>query len=664
MRLTIVTPSLNQGEFIKDTFDSILAQNLPPGYLEYILVDALSTDHTDEIVRTYRARFEKAGIRFIYIREKDKGQSDAINKGWMRATGDIVSYINSDDFYETGVLEKILDYFQTHARTQWAYGGWHLVNRRGNIYTSVVPNSFLKEKLLDYCNIGQPSCFFRKKLLKEFGYLNDSLHLAFDYDLWLKFSTRYEAGIIPGILSSMRYYACAKSATKTKEQLGEILCLSLQYTQPISIQRVRQYFFFIRGWMIAGFKMDVTRRIEKAHLYPRNHKKIIALVDPILIGHHDMYLRLYSETLLHLGYDVWIFTVHPQVFRTMKSVKIYSLATSDIFSVHISIITLFIELIRTTYYWLELKRAMNNAVQRSGNKPDLVFITWLDSYLHPFLPAKLVDIFFPYAWSGLYFHPRHLRIPLRGFKAALIDPDRILRCQRCLAVAVLDEGIVQKLSYRVQKPIIAFPDVTGISLPNTTSTVLREIIDKANNRKIIGIFGSIEKRKCALEFMDISRTNDGGKYFFLFTGPVHLHTYSGIQRTIVKKFIANPPENSYVIPNYMPSEKMINSLINTSDIISVLYHDFPHSSNLLTKAAYFRIPVIASSTFCIGERVTRYHLGEVVRHTDNDSIIKTIKTILYKANRGYYSKQYPVYEHIASMKMLTTRFEQMLSSIL
>jgi hypothetical protein len=97
--------------------------------------------------------------------------------------------------------------------------------------------------------------------LKEFGYLNQALHLAFDYDLWLRFSSQYEAGMIPGTLSNMRYYLEAKSAKNTKEQLWEILTVGMKYTKPWSFRRLCQYLFYFRGYGVILLNKDISKRI-------------------------------------------------------------------------------------------------------------------------------------------------------------------------------------------------------------------------------------------------------------------------------------------------------------------------------------------------------------------------------------------------------------------
>ena len=261
MKLSIVTPSYNQGRFIKKTFESILDQNID-FELEYFLVDAISTDETAKIVEEFIPKFKAKGIKFSYICEKDTGQSNAINKGWHMATGDLITYLNSDDFYESDVLQRVKTYFIDNPKIKWAYGGWNFVNKDALLYKKVQPTIFRKQKLLDYCNIAQPSCFFRKELLEEFGMLNEKLHLTMDYDLWLRFSTKYPAGIMNFIISNMRYYPDAKSGARTMEHLKESFTLCRSYSKRFSWQRLRQLFFFMRGFFVIIIKKDITRRVN------------------------------------------------------------------------------------------------------------------------------------------------------------------------------------------------------------------------------------------------------------------------------------------------------------------------------------------------------------------------------------------------------------------
>jgi glycosyltransferase involved in cell wall biosynthesis len=261
--ISIVTPTYNQADTIGETFRSVLAQKIGPS-LEYIVVDGCSTDGTREKVQAHAPEFEKSGIRFHYIREPDGGQADAVNKGWRFSKGEVLGFLNSDDLLTPGAVRRVLDYFTANRHVQWAYGGWHLIGAGGQVYKTVSHRRFRRSRLLDYCNIGQPSCYFRRPLLAQFGGLDKDLHLAMDYDLWLRFSARYPAGIIPHVLSAMRYHTGAKSADQTGRQLREILQVGMRHTRAGSFQRLRQYFFYLRGLAVVFAGADITRRIAFA----------------------------------------------------------------------------------------------------------------------------------------------------------------------------------------------------------------------------------------------------------------------------------------------------------------------------------------------------------------------------------------------------------------
>lgn len=262
--LTIVTPSYNQGNYINDTIQSILAQGKASEILEYIIIDAVSTDNTHKIVKQNSILLKNKKIDFTFISEKDGGQADAINKGWARSKGEILGYLNSDDYFEPNVLNEVIKYFRENPQVNWAYGGWNIVDKNNNIYSTVLPGHYNRDKLLHYSFIGQPSVFFRKKMLSEFGFLNKKLHLAMDYDLWLRFATKYNAGIIPLVISNMRYYPEAKSGGKTLEQQLEILKIASRYSHFFSFLRLKQYFYFLRGLFVILLKIDITHRVNKS----------------------------------------------------------------------------------------------------------------------------------------------------------------------------------------------------------------------------------------------------------------------------------------------------------------------------------------------------------------------------------------------------------------
>lgn len=261
MRLSIITPSFNQGHLIGQTIESILQQQ--DGLdIEYIIIDGQSNDETSDVVKKYTPLLQSRGIRFVFISEPDDGQSDAINKGFKLATGDLLTYINSDDYYEPLVIGRVIEWFSNHPFANWGYGGWRLVNYNRNVYRTIQPTYFKRNRLYTICNIGQPSCFYRKDFLFRVGLLNKKLHLAMDYDLWLRMAKEEIPILLPFPIANMRYYMQTKSATRAKAHLIEAFQLQRTYTKGFFL-RLAQIFYFIRGLLVILLKFDINNRIEK-----------------------------------------------------------------------------------------------------------------------------------------------------------------------------------------------------------------------------------------------------------------------------------------------------------------------------------------------------------------------------------------------------------------
>ena len=183
-RISIITPSLNQRHFLEGTIKSVLNQNYPN--LEYIVIDGESTDGTLELLDRY-------GDKIKWISERDNGQSDAINKGLAMATGEIIGIINSDDVYEEGVFLKIGECFQRYPDILWVTGKCRIINEEGEEVRRLITayKNFwlwlnLKNSLYVLNYISQPATFWRKKLVDQIGLFSETLHLAMDYDYWLR----------------------------------------------------------------------------------------------------------------------------------------------------------------------------------------------------------------------------------------------------------------------------------------------------------------------------------------------------------------------------------------------------------------------------------------------------------------------------------------------
>jgi glycosyltransferase involved in cell wall biosynthesis len=202
-KISVITPSFNQGQYIEDTISSVLAQDYPN--LEYIVIDGGSKDQSVEIIRKYESRLT------YWISEKDTGQSEAINKGLVRATGEIVTWLNSDDVYLPGTLHKIAMHFTENPASGLLHGKTILFGENIKEEVKGAPEGELSSLYLAYIPFPQPSSFFRKHVLTEQGYLDESLHYGMDFDLLARIALNYRIDRSTEIFSRYRIHSVSKS---------------------------------------------------------------------------------------------------------------------------------------------------------------------------------------------------------------------------------------------------------------------------------------------------------------------------------------------------------------------------------------------------------------------------------------------------------------------
>jgi glycosyltransferase involved in cell wall biosynthesis len=178
MKISIVTPSYNQGAFLEKTIKSVLDQNYPD--LEYIVIDGGSTDNSIEIINKYADKLS------YYISELDSGQSNAINKGFIRATGDILAWINSDDQYYPGVLQKIAMEFENNPSVDLIYGYHNDINEKEEVVRKGFHIPFSRHTFKIGFGICQPTSFWRRRIWDKCGPLDVQLHYCMDYDFYAK----------------------------------------------------------------------------------------------------------------------------------------------------------------------------------------------------------------------------------------------------------------------------------------------------------------------------------------------------------------------------------------------------------------------------------------------------------------------------------------------
>jgi glycosyltransferase involved in cell wall biosynthesis len=204
MLISIVTPSYNQAAYIEETMQSVLSQEYPE--LEYIVVDGGSTDGTVDIIKKYENKIS------WWVSEKDKGQTDAINKGFARAKGDVLAWLNSDDTYEPGAVAAAAKYLREHPTVGMVYGDCNFINQYGNIigrFGAAQTNYRLIRQ--GYVHIPQQTMFFRADLWKQVGPLDPSFYFAMDYDLWTRISARSEIKYVPQTWANFRLHTSGKT---------------------------------------------------------------------------------------------------------------------------------------------------------------------------------------------------------------------------------------------------------------------------------------------------------------------------------------------------------------------------------------------------------------------------------------------------------------------
>lgn len=219
MRLSFVIPTRNQARFITDCINSCIAQEVPDS--EIIVVDGASTDDTREILAAYQD-----SIR--WISEPDRGQSDALNKGIRMATGDLIAWINSDDYYATTrSIRALLDAFEAEPDVDVAYGNGTRVDTNGSElgpYRAHVPSRLADIITHPASFVLQPAVMFRRQLFLDVGGLDESLHYTMDYELWIRmFAAARKARYIPATIACARYHADAKSIAAMGKQIRELV---------------------------------------------------------------------------------------------------------------------------------------------------------------------------------------------------------------------------------------------------------------------------------------------------------------------------------------------------------------------------------------------------------------------------------------------------------
>ena len=210
--VSIVTPSFNQAIYLEQTLRSVLEQDHPS--IEYIVIDGGSTDGSVNVIKKYEDKLA------YWVSEKDNGQAEAINKGLARATGDIVAWINSDDFYLPGAITSAVKAFEANPDAGMVYGDTVAVDENGEFIHFPKYAQWGLQDLLTFNIIGQPAVFMRRDVLLQAGFLDPSFHFLLDHQLWIRMASHAPMIYIPERWAAGRFHESAKNVALA-EKFGQ-----------------------------------------------------------------------------------------------------------------------------------------------------------------------------------------------------------------------------------------------------------------------------------------------------------------------------------------------------------------------------------------------------------------------------------------------------------
>jgi glycosyltransferase involved in cell wall biosynthesis len=240
--VSIVTPSFNQGCFLRRAIDSVLHQDYP--HIEYLVMDGGSTDESVSILQSY-------GNRFGWVSEPDCGQSHALNKGFARCRGTLRAYLNSDDVLLPGAVRTAVDYFRQHPDWDLIYGEAHLIDRDDRVIGRYDTADYSFDRLMVNCCICQPAAFWRSRIADRVGPFNESLHCVLDYEYWLRIDRAGGRLVhLPDLLACSRIYPETKTQSLRLKGYREAIAVSRTQGGYVELSVVRalwQYLCFERG---------------------------------------------------------------------------------------------------------------------------------------------------------------------------------------------------------------------------------------------------------------------------------------------------------------------------------------------------------------------------------------------------------------------------------
>ena len=254
MLVSIVTPSFNQASFLEATILSVLNQSYPN--IEYIIADGGSTDGSMEIIRRYSDRLS------WWVSEKDHGQTDAINKGFAHAKGEILAWINSDDTYESGAVSAAVEFLRGRPEVGLVYANTNFIDEKGRVIGRFpAAQTDYRRLKRGYVHIPQQSAFFRTDLWHKVGPLDPSFYFAMDYDLWVRLARLAPVEYVPSLWANFRLHSSGKTVAADDRCWPEML--KVHYRDGGSWLSIITVKYFIRKLIAPLWRLRMRARLLK-----------------------------------------------------------------------------------------------------------------------------------------------------------------------------------------------------------------------------------------------------------------------------------------------------------------------------------------------------------------------------------------------------------------
>lgn len=344
-------------------------------------------------------------------------------------------------------------------------------------------------------------------------------------------------------------------------------------------------------------------------------------------GHHPTYFRHYLHSLLRASCHVLALCPAPGSLASepafAKAVRQGQLQFGKLQACRRKLRPARLrETVRAFELMRSLKALISNFEKSTGHKTSLVFFACI--YENEFKAFPFFSWMLRRPLSGLLLHSNIFRNPSTNDGAKLL---KILRNDSFIALAVLDEGTSEDYARAIRKKVVVFPEISDLTPPSNQTALARRMLHMAVGRPIVGVLGYLHPYKGAFTLARVA-LNSHPDVLFAFVGEIPWSAYSLEERQALENAV-NRCENVFFHSIRVEDGIEFNSAVAACDVIFASYHNFPNSSNILTKAALARKQVIVSAGYLMAERVRQYHLGAVVPQKDPEAVVKAISLLLH-----------------------------------